>query len=145
MQNTILALHYSPNLLQLIPLATQHITAFFNLSSSLALRRANILKDSSSRHTALNANTFLSPLHHLPLNSLLNSENELDISLSDQRDSLTSPASTGGTTNTVDVIVWVPRHVEIDNKADDGNIETTGCNVRGNENPGSRSSESGEV
>ena len=70
---------------------------------------------------------------------------QLDISLSDQSHGFTCPARTGSTTHAVDVVVWVPRHIEIDNQADDGNIETTGCNIRGNENPCSRGSESGEV
>ena len=131
----------STDLLKLIPLPTQDITTLFNLTSSLTLSRPNLLKNPSPNNPALNTNTLLLPLDHLTPNTRLNSKHKLNIPLPDKRNSLTTPASTSRTTNTMNVIIRVAWHIEVNNQAYRRNIETTRCNVRSDEDARSRCAE----
>lgn len=70
---------------------------------------------------------------------------EFDITLADHADAGSFPPSTSRTTDAVDVVVWISREIVVDDNPYVGDIETTGCHVRGDEDPCSFGAEAGEV
>lgn len=61
----------------------------------------------------------------------------LNVVLRDESDGFTGTTCTGSTTDTVDVVFRICRHVVVDDEIDERNVKTTRSNVGGHQNASS--------
>ncbi|KAI6772359.1 hypothetical protein HG530_003317 [Fusarium avenaceum] len=99
-------------LLGALSLAT-NFPSFLHLQESLALLLRHNL-ERIANHTSLKVDALLLPGLHVTANTLLDHQGQLHVTLSHKTDGLTLASRTGGTTDTVDVVIRVAGKIVVD-------------------------------